>query len=77
MKYLNFLCLVLVGLLALGAYPTEAVASDACIDDFSETELLLPEQHAVQPNLALYGCKGELFLVNVETGSSLLKINES
>lgn len=50
---------------------------DACAYDFESGLLIWPTHRDRRPELALFGCKGGLFLVDVDAGMPLVRLNES
>ncbi len=50
---------------------------DACASEFTPEALVNPANHEQQPHLALYGCKGGLFLIDTDQRRPLLRINQS
>jgi hypothetical protein len=50
---------------------------DACAGEFTREALVNPANQEQRPNLALYVCKGGLFLIDTEQSQPLLRINPS
>lgn len=77
MKYFSLPVLLIISLLTVVLSAADVVAAEECGGDFSIESLTQPKRHTLLPTLALYSCKGGLFLVDTQTSDVLLRINES